>query len=86
MAGSYKNIATDDGMPREQFGIGSTLIEEGDIIETLRVCYGMIWWLSTQLTASYSNRRTPTRDTVMACIGLAETNALTGQIRGTSKE
>lgn len=86
MAGSYKSIATEDGMPREQFGIGSTLDNESDVIEALQKCYGMIWWLAAQLTASYSNRRTPTRDTVLACIGLAETNSLDGFKRGTSKE
>jgi hypothetical protein len=84
MAGSYRNITQTDGTPKENFGVGSSLDNEGDIIEALQKCYGMIWWLAIMLCEQHTSRRVAIRDSVLACIKLAETNAGVGRERGES--
>jgi hypothetical protein len=47
MAGSFGHMTKQDGTPyNDRYGEGSMLENGGDVVEALRQCYGMIWWLA----------------------------------------
>lgn len=60
MAGSWGHIVDDDGT-----FIGGALLENGgDVQEALLECYGMVWWLATEM-ATVSGMEPYTPETII---------------------
>lgn len=81
MAGSWAHMVNDDGTPRtDAVGptYGATDLEDGDFIEALEQCYGMIWWLAAHRARLRFATTDPAREQILDVIGSARENYLQG--------
>lgn len=86
MAGSFRHMTNVDGTPDgESFGLGSSLENNGDVVEALQRCYGMIWYLAAYIALNELGRE-PTRGDILYYIDKAHTpeNYRAGLTRGKS--
>jgi hypothetical protein len=67
----------------ERYGVRSALENDGDIVETLRDCYGMVWYLAMEKAKTVYGHE-PTREQIMDVIEEAWVNDRVGRERGIS--
>lgn len=79
MAGSWNKMVKHNGTPVDvNFGCGSQLLGNSDMIDTLEQCYGMIWYLSWMLTVHEHPHPVPgtvSRYELLRVINIASQNA-----------
>jgi hypothetical protein len=52
MAGSWRHMTTKKGKLRDSISMSQMLENGGDVYEALEECYGMVWWLASQLAVN----------------------------------
>lgn len=59
MAGSWNHMVTKKGKLRSNESMNQMLENLGDTYEALEECYGMVWWLATQLDLNLGATKGP---------------------------
>lgn len=85
MAG-WREMTRDDGKPYdENLGYNHRFERDSEIVETLKECYGMIWYLATLLEWTRPNAQGTPRRGILELIEEARRNAKIGIARGMSE-